>query len=590
MGSTDFKETRMQRWLLQQGRQQQRFYNGVLNLVKKSKTRPVVTPLLFLVIKHYSDRFGLVDYINETVEWDRSQWKISPGILSLSLIYVCFMSEDGRIPLYKVPDYLRSLDLFLLLGQPLHADDFTDDQYGRLLERLGGVGSQKLLSGILEQVFFLFSMPENYDYHSDTTSHVMYGKYPGCDTRGFDGLVITWGHSKDNQPKKKQTKSGVIVDGNGVVRYASVLSGNMSDSTWNTQTIENLQKELGDDIEKFTYVADSKMVSLPVLSQIDKFKKKLKFVSLIPASFYKKLSERVRKWAYEEDNWRYCGPCCIDTKAKDRAIYSMNKKFEVIEGNKYRILVIKSSFTRKNAERKIETEKNDTISMAEGAFPKFFQCEPDAKEAIKKFKQSMKTGFFSLSFEVVLILQEKKWRGPKPKTPRPQEFNTVYQVRIREVSPNFEKIEAFKRKEESFVLITNVPEEELSDPDVLRKYKNQGVVERSFSRLKRPLMVNTLFVKTPQRVEALMSLVYIALLFQSIMQAMARYRAKLFFELPKIEYAKRKLENPTYDLIAHLLWPFDVISTGESMEVTSLVPELEEYLEFILYLIDAEGC
>ena len=80
---------------------------------------------------------------------------------------------------------------------------------------------------------------------------------------------------------------------------------------------------------------------------------------------------------------------------------------------------------------------------------------------------------------------------------------------------------------QSFVLITNVPEEELNDGEVLRKYKSQGVVERSFSRLKRPMMVDTLFLKTSKRVEALMSLVYIALLFQSIIQAMARYRAKI---------------------------------------------------------------
>jgi hypothetical protein len=58
MGTTDFKETRMQRWLLLQGREQQRFYSGVKKLAKKSKIRPIITPLLFLVIKHYM-RIGL---------------------------------------------------------------------------------------------------------------------------------------------------------------------------------------------------------------------------------------------------------------------------------------------------------------------------------------------------------------------------------------------------------------------------------------------------------------------------------------------------------------------------------------------------
>ena len=90
----------MQKWLRKENRQGQIFYNGVKKLEKKSKKRPYFTPLLFLVIKHYAERFDLVECINSKVEWDPSQWKISPGILGLTLIYVCFLSEDGRIPLY----------------------------------------------------------------------------------------------------------------------------------------------------------------------------------------------------------------------------------------------------------------------------------------------------------------------------------------------------------------------------------------------------------------------------------------------------------------------------------------------------------
>ena len=63
-------------------------------------------------------------------------------------------------------------------------------------------------------------------------------------------------------------------------------------------------------------------------------------------------------------------------------------------------------------------------------------------------------------------------------------------------------------------------------------------------------------MKTPKRVEALMAIVYIALLFQSIMQATARYRANNLQNLPKIKYAKRDLINPTYEFLTYLLEPF----------------------------------
>jgi len=103
-------------------------------------------------------------------------------------------------------------------------------------------------------------------------------------------------------------------------------------------------------------------------------------------------------------------------------------------------------------------------------------------------------------------------------------------------------------------------------------------------------MIDTLFLKIPERIEALMSLVYIALMFQSIIQAMARFRAKNIPDLPKIEYAKRKLENPTYDLIVHLFEPFDIVTTEEAREITCLVPEMECHLNLLLHLVDAENC
>ena len=280
----------------------------------------------------------------------------------------------------------------------------------------------------------------------------------------------------------------------------------------------------------------------------------------------------------------------MNTTAKDRATYESCGFIETIEGKEYRLLAVKSTSMTSDVEEKLETEKNDLINLASSAFPEDFKCEPDAQAAIKKFQSTKKTSLFRISLEVVPIEQEKKYRGKKPKIPRAIEMVTLFKVMIRDVIPDTDRIEQYRQREESFVLITNVPEKELNDGEVLRKYKSQGVVERSFSRLKRSMMVDTLFLKTPQRVEALMSLVYIALLFQSIIQAMARYRAKKMSSLPKIAYAKRKLENPTYDLMVHLFHPFEVITTGNSREISCLVPEMEDYLNLILYLVDAENC
>jgi len=43
-------------------------------------------------------------------------------------------------------------------------------------------------------------------------------------------------------------------------------------------------------------------------------------------------------------------------------------------------------------------------------------------------------------------------------------------------------------------------------------------------------------------------------------------------------------------LVTYLLTPFEVLSSEESMEVSCLVPELEEHLNLLLHLVDAEAC
>ncbi|MFA5213971.1 MAG: hypothetical protein WC406_11595 [Methanoregula sp.] len=137
----------------------------------------------------------------------------------------------------------------------------------------------------LDLVYNLFDMPESCDWNSDTTSHVMHGKYLDCEGKEFMGLVITPGHSKDHRPDRKQIKTGLIVDGNGVVRYAKVLDGNKSDSTWNLMTILELIKKLGDKIVAYILIADSKFVNLINLREANGHGKMLKFISLVPANF-----------------------------------------------------------------------------------------------------------------------------------------------------------------------------------------------------------------------------------------------------------------------------------------------------------------
>src|SRR5262245_64029934 len=69
------------------------------------------------------------------------------------------------------------------------------------------------------------------------------------------------------------------------------------------------------------------------------------------------------------------------------------------------------------------------------------------------------------------------------------------------------EVVARKRQEAGcFVLLTNVPttgEMAHRAGEVLRAYKEQHGVEQNFAFLKDPVIVNSLFLKKPERIEAL---------------------------------------------------------------------------------------
>ena len=63
-------------------------------------------------------------------------------------------------------------------------------------------------------------------------------------------------------------------------------------------------------------------------------------------------------------------------------------------------------------------------------------------------------------------------------------------------------------------------------PEVLRSYKEQHGVETSFRFLKDPLIVNDLFLKKPQRIEALGMVLLLSLLVWSLIERTLREYVK----------------------------------------------------------------
>ena len=92
-----------------------------------------------------------------------------------------------------------------------------------------------------------------------------------------------------------------------------------------------------------------------------------------------------------------------------------------------------------------------------------------------------------------------------------------------------EAIDALREQAGCFVLITNVPSEGLPNSNipydgktVLQAYKDQNGIEHNFSFLKDPVLINSVFLKKPERIEALGLILVLSLLIWRLIELQMR--------------------------------------------------------------------
>lgn len=110
------------------------------------------------------------------------------------------------------------------------------------------------------------------------------------------------------------------------------------------------------------------------------------------------------------------------------------------------------------------------------------------------------------------------------------------------------EVVARKRQEAGcFVLLTNVPtagEMAHRAGEVLRAYKEQHGVEQNFAFLKDPIIVNSLFLKKPERIEALGLVLLLALLLWRLVERTLRVHVETTGN-PLMGWDKKATQKPT---------------------------------------------
>lgn len=520
------------------------------------------TPFTVMASKNYLDKMNFESIINDNIRWDQDQWRISPGTLALSIVLTPFFRTDKRYPLCSVEEIVEFMDSKLVFGKEYPNFYFNDDCLGLLLDRIHEAGCSSLFSMIVLQTFVKFKIPFDNVFHADTTSHVCYGDYKACEQENYEGLKVTYGHSKAHRSDKKQIMSGMITDSSGFPLYTEALDGNTADIVWIPNAIRNFRKFFGKMCDESIFIADCKLISKNNFKILYDKTNPITFISRCPEKFSARLAEKTINEAYSQNKWKYIGACCEDEESKRAMEYEAQSFNKIAHEKECRVIVYRDIGDNEKIVYEIKKQREIIEADIKKNFKDPYSCEPDAQKEIDEFIKKYKNSLFNIKFEIQEETIIKRPRGRPSKSQEIFEIISKFHVKLKSLEQNKEKVEKRKRSLETVVLITNVLPKTKNDKKIFQLYKGQYVVETNFEELKKPSMFYSIFLKKPERIEALLMLLHVSLLVRVLMRIIARNNLKTEKDPLRIDFGRNILKNPTAEKLLRLLSFHNVITMG----------------------------
>ena len=510
------------------------------------------------IVGAFVKKIGLPEEFDRLCSLDSA---VRPGVVATALI---MDTLSGRSPLYRLERFVAGLDAGLLFGQDVGPEKFNDDAVGRVLDRIAQVGPGKFLTAIAVRTVRLFDLDLSHVHH-DTTSLTLHGDYDlyqnpdhGCP------FVITYGFNKDHRPDLKQIVQSLLCVDHGIPIRSKLENGNKSDKTVNEDLLRRIvevMKKLG--AKNFVYVADSALVTPKNLELMSHEQHGCLFVTKLPES-YKECILAIER-AVAADGWVVLGTLSQQpaTPKKKPAFYRCFETVVTLYGQSYRALVVHSDALDKRKTKKlskaIEGDLAELTKVKQEQDKISYACLPDALAAAKRLPQGK---FHRLGAKV----QEKvRYARGRPKADGTRKIAaTTYHLTV-EIRLDEAAVQQAQLKSGCFVLLSNTVgdgPDSVSSRDLLFAYKDQGYVERNFGFLKDDAIVNSLFLKSPERIEALGLILVLSLLVWRLIERTMRLSLKQT-DSTITGWDKKQTSRPTSFMMTTYFTAIPVIRTKQ---------------------------
>jgi transposase len=546
-----------------------------------------------------ADQLGIVETIDRLIPKGPGQI-LSTGECVLSII-VNFLSGSGQQRLYVTPDFYEQVAVDKLFRPGIEAHHFNDDALGRALDSTAEYGASKLFNTVMLIGANKANLTDKY-MHLDTTSMSVFGEYKVCETieaaksngetialntlSNQDGngaqpptwsivsapnnaanLKITHGHSKDHRPDLKQVVVSMMVNGPAnLPLFMETLDGNTSDKAYFADAFKEAKSVFLDHLGEnrdFIWVADAAFYTSQNVKKMHA--ERARFITRVPTVLRE--ARKLFKKEIEKQNWNLC-------KDSNYQVYESQQDFADVE-QRWILVMSRHAHERdlKSFTDRLEREKLAIEAAQKSIGRKTFACVADAKQAVKKEFRKFKYHRFQADFVEILGYGKagKPSADAKPK---------VIGIRVDgQIYTRKDEIEEAMQFHGKFIIATNVLDKnELSAEEALVAYKKQSSCETTFKFLKNPtFQMNTIFLKRPDRIVAMMMILTLAAAVAHVLEY--NLKANLTINNDSVpDKSKKPIQNPSFQLIAHLMKGIGAISfsLGEGFTKNSILTKLTD--------------
>jgi transposase len=518
--------------------------------------------------------------------------KTTHGERAMAMILNGLGFMDDR--LYLFPKFLSNKPVSRLFGKELSATDFNDDALGRFLDAVHAYGENKLFSEIAFPIALKHQLLSK-SAHFDTTSLTVYGDYEeeavcseaglsdDTDVKAGDRLKLSgeakpaYGHAKNKRCDLKQMTLLLATTGkSGFPIWMESHSGNASDKKTLEEAASRMQqfcKALSAAPATLLYVGDSALYANAV-----KQGKELLWLSRVPENM--KISRALLQqtdiaWIELADGYK---------------MHVVEQTYGEVK-QRWALMYSEQAYHRElvTLDKHIQKEKSDVEKQLWHLSNQSFGCEQDIEKVLKPLLKKLK--YHQVQYTIEAILKHKKQGRPKKGSDGvlSEKIITGYAVKST-LMPDEPAISKVKLCKGRFILATNQLDPlALPDEAILSTYKEQSGTESGFKFIKdNAFEVDSIFLKKPGRISALMMLMTVCLMVYGFAQYHLREQLKK--QTDTLPSQSGKMTNkPSMKWIYRLFHGVHVLKLRET-SFRTLVLNVDELLRKIIRYFGDTAC